>query len=61
MVMLGEDPGPGLIPGGAVILVAVGIGQYGRLRRRHRDDGVMRKQAQDRALEHEGEVNFKGA
>ncbi|WP_417726352.1 DMT family transporter [Roseovarius sp.] len=61
MVMLGEDPGPGLIPGGAIILLAVGIGQYGRLRRRHREDCVMRQQAQDRALEHEGEVNFKGA
>lgn len=60
MVMLGEDPGPGLIPGGAIILLAVGIGQYGRLRRRRREDDTMRKQAQERALEHEGAVNFKG-
>ncbi|MAN99296.1 DMT family transporter [uncultured Roseovarius sp.] len=61
MVMLGEDPGPGLIPGGAIILLAVAIGQYGRLRRRHTEESAMRKQAQERALEHEGEVNFKGA
>ncbi|MGR3462252.1 MAG: DMT family transporter [Roseovarius sp.] len=62
MVLLGENPGPGLIPGGAIILLAVGLGQYGRLRsRRMREDCVTRKQAVERALEHEGEVNFKGA
>lgn len=61
MILLGEDPGPGLIPGGAIILAAIGIGQYGRLRRRHHDDCMTQKQARDRALEHEGEVNFKGA
>jgi hypothetical protein len=62
MVLLGEDPGPGLLPGGAIILLAIGIGQYGRLRsRRMRADCVTRRQAAERALEHEGEVNFKGA
>ena len=39
MVLLGEDPGPGLLPGGAIILLAIGLGQFGRLRsRRTRDD-----------------------
>ncbi|MGX0903250.1 drug/metabolite transporter (DMT)-like permease [Roseovarius sp. MBR-79] len=62
MVLLGEDPGQGLLPGGAIILLAIGIGQYGRLRsRRIREDCVTRRQAVERALEHEGEVNFKGA
>ena len=62
MVLLGEDPGPGLIPGGAIILLAIGLGQYGRIRsRRTREDCATRRQASERALEHEGEVNFKGA
>ena len=62
MVLLGEDPGPGLIPGGAIILLAVGLGQYGRLRsQRLRDDCPTAAPARKRALEHEGEVNFKGA
>jgi drug/metabolite transporter (DMT)-like permease len=62
MVLLGEDPGPGLIPGGAIILLAIGLGQYGRLRsQRLRDDCPTQARARTRALEHEGEVNFKGA
>ncbi|MBC7132135.1 MAG: DMT family transporter [Roseovarius sp.] len=62
MVLLGEDPGPGLLPGGAIILAAIAIGQYGRLRsQRARADCATRKRAAERALEHEGEVNFKGA
>lgn len=62
MVLLGEDPGPGLIPGGAIILLAIVIGQYGRLRsQRKRDDCPTQAPARARALEHEGEVNFKGA
>ncbi|MGI3211364.1 DMT family transporter [Roseovarius tibetensis] len=62
MVLLGEDPGPGLIPGGAIILIAIAIGQYGRLRsQRKRDDRPSEAPARKRALEHEGEVNFKGA
>jgi drug/metabolite transporter (DMT)-like permease len=62
MVLLGEDPGPGLIPGGAIILLAIGLGQYGRLRaRRSRDIRPAEVPARRRALEHEGEVNFKGA
>jgi len=60
MVLLGEDPGPGLLPGGAIILLAIGLGQYGRWRRRHQEDCEARKLASERALEHEGEVNFKG-
>ncbi len=30
MVLLGEDPGPGLIPGGVLILIAITIGHLGR-------------------------------
>lgn len=62
MVLLGEDPGPGLVPGGAIILVAIAIAQYGRIRsRRKREDCATLRIARERALEHEGEVNFKGA
>jgi hypothetical protein len=57
MVLLGEDPGPGLIPGGAIILLAIGLGQYGRLRSQRQTAAPTRI----RALEHEGAVNFKGA
>ena len=62
MVILGEDPGPGLLPGGAIILLAIGIGQYGRIRSRRlrAEECVTKKPAALRALEHEGEVNFKG-
>ncbi|HAW48193.1 MAG TPA: EamA family transporter, partial [Roseovarius sp.] len=61
MVLLGEDPGPGLLPGGAIILLAIGLGQFGRLRsRRTRDDCPAAAPALSRAMEHEGEVNFKG-
>ncbi|WP_300548224.1 DMT family transporter [Roseovarius sp.] len=64
MIMLGEDPGPGLIPGGAIILLAVGIGQYGRVRRNRaqaRGRADTGQTARDNAMQHEGEVNFKGA
>ncbi|MEO1138010.1 MAG: DMT family transporter [Pseudomonadota bacterium] len=68
MVLLGEDPGPGLIPGGLIILSAIAVGQFGRLRskaaeRRAEEDA--RKEAEhiemDKAMEAEGRVNFKGA
>lgn len=56
MMLLGEDPGPGLVPGGLIILAAIAIGQYGR---RHSRDA--RRRAGKMALEHEGKLNFKGA
>ena len=62
MILVGEDPGPGLIPGGAIILVAIGIGQYGRSRQKkaeHRLTETHRMETDD-ALEHEGRINFKG-
>src|SRR6056297_3747497 len=46
MVLLGEEPGPGLLPGGALILAAIGVGQVGRLRRRKAE-----RRAQERAME----------
>ncbi|WP_300549864.1 DMT family transporter [Roseovarius sp.] len=63
MLMLGEDPGPGLVPGGAIILIGIGIGQFGRLRRQkaERRAAQARKMDVDDALEIEGRVNFKGA
>jgi len=62
MMLLGENPGPGLVPGGVIILLAIGLGQYGRIRsRRMRGDCPSAAPARARALEHEGEVNFKGA
>ena len=56
MVLLGEDPGPGLIPGGLVILAGIAIGQFGRRHSRR-----ARRRASKEALEHEGKLNFKGA
>jgi drug/metabolite transporter (DMT)-like permease len=63
MVMLGEDPGPGLVPGGAIILLGIAIGQFGRLRRQkaERRAAQAKEMDVDDALELEGRVNFKGA
>ena len=62
MLLLGEDPGPGLIPGGLVILAAIGVGQYGRLRKKRAAEAERRKALDTgRALEAESRVNFKGA
>ena len=63
MLLLGENPGPGLIPGGLIILLAIGVGQYGRMRRdaTERQARKAAKLSTDDALEHEGRVNFKGA
>ncbi|MEM6480414.1 MAG: DMT family transporter [Pseudomonadota bacterium] len=66
MVLLGEDPGPGLIPGGLIILLAIGIGQIGRLRAQ-RIEAALNDQSQadelstTEAMKAEGRVNFKGA
>ncbi|SEM33947.1 Permease of the drug/metabolite transporter (DMT) superfamily [Roseovarius azorensis] len=62
MILVGEDPGPGLIPGGAIILVAIGIGQYGRSRQKKTERRLAetRRMETDDALEYEGRVNFKG-
>lgn len=56
MLLLGEDPGPGLIPGGIIILMAIAVGQYGRKFSRR-----AKGRASGQALEHEGTINFKGA
>ncbi|WP_299842126.1 DMT family transporter [uncultured Roseovarius sp.] len=56
ITLLGEDPGPGLIPGGLIILLGIAIGQFGR-----RHSRIARRRASNEALEHEGKLNFKGA
>ncbi|MEM7515703.1 MAG: EamA family transporter, partial [Planctomycetota bacterium] len=64
MILLGEDPGPGLIPGGAIILAAIAIGQLGRMRKIRAEAEVEARKkdlATDEALEAESRVNFKGA
>ena len=65
MLLLGEDPGPGLIPGGLIILIAIGVGQIGRLRQKQAmrvvEEPPMEKLQTEEALEYEGQVNFKGA
>ena len=38
MLLLGENPGPGLIPGAALILVAIAIGHLGRASSDHTED-----------------------
>ena len=71
MILLGEDPGPGLIPGGLVIVAAIAVGQFGRIRsqraERRAQEEAERLEAQkdeletDEAMEHESRLNFKGA
>lgn len=63
MLLLGESPGAGLIPGGLIILFGIGIGQFGRIRHQRAEQRAIkaRDMALDDALEHEGRVNFKGA
>ncbi len=70
MLLLGEDPGPGLIPGGLIILLAIAVGQTGRIRaqraERRATDAAQKKAADgciatNKAMEEESRVNFKGA
>ena len=65
MLLLGENPGPGLIPGGLIILLAIGVGQMGRIRQNRAENVVeeppMDELQTEEAMEFEGEVNFKGA
>ncbi|MEM1302432.1 MAG: DMT family transporter, partial [Pseudomonadota bacterium] len=67
MLLLGENPGPGLVPGGLIILVAIAIGQVGRLRSRQSEepDATAEETEEDcetaEAMKAEGRVNFKGA
>jgi len=55
MLILREDPGAGLVPGGLLMVFGIWVARSGR-------QGVFgnRKSAQERSLELEGEVNFKG-
>ncbi|MEO0892581.1 MAG: DMT family transporter [Pseudomonadota bacterium] len=62
MLILGEEPGPGLIPGGAIILAAIAIAQFGRMRAKAAEDRAAADEVEaEEALEAEGRVNFKGA
>ena len=55
MVVIGEDPGAGLIPGALIILGGIAVAQYGRKRKERAE-----QRAQEASLELEGRVNFKG-
>ncbi|GAB4295926.1 MAG: DMT family transporter [Roseovarius sp.] len=55
MILLGEDPGPGLIPGGAIIIAGVVVAQFGRRLKKRAE-----KIAAEHCLELEGSANFKG-
>jgi len=67
MVLLGEDPGAGLYPGGLIILVAIGIGQYGRMRGTRAAAAAEAAKMEDdtldiqEALDQESKLNFKGS
>lgn len=63
MILLEEDPGPGLIPGGLIILTAIAIGQYGRMRSKvvAQQKVESKKLETDDAMEAESRLNFKGA
>jgi drug/metabolite transporter (DMT)-like permease len=55
MVLLGESPGPGLVPGGAIIITGIAVAQFGRRLKKRAE-----RRAMDRCLELEGSANFKG-
>lgn len=55
MLLLGEDPGRGLIPGGAIIVAGVVVAQFGR-RLKKKSERI----ASEKCLELEGSANFKG-
>ncbi|WP_246162188.1 DMT family transporter [Roseovarius faecimaris] len=55
MVLLDENPGAGLIPGGLIILGGIAVAQFGRIRKERAE-----KQALEEALRLEGSANFKG-
>jgi len=55
MMLLGENPGPGLIPGGAIIVAGVVVAQFGRRLKKKAE-----RVASERSLELEGSANFKG-
>lgn len=62
MMILGEEPGPGFLPGAAIILVAIGIGQVGRIRAKAAENRAAAEKVDgEEALAAEGRVNFKGA
>lgn len=66
MLLLGENPGPGLIPGGLIILGAIALGQYGRKRTLDAEARAAALAEEDgdcveEALRQEGKMNFKGA
>ena len=56
ILLLGEEPGMGLLPGALVIIAGIGVAQYGRRKR-----AIAEKAASQKSLELEGSVNFKGA
>ena len=56
MLLLGDDPGAGLIPGGLIILSGIVVAQFGR-----RVQAVVEHKAVTEALKLEGSANFKGA
>ncbi len=55
MVLLDENPGAGLIPGGIIILGGIVVAQYGRRMKEKAE-----KRAMEEALRLEGSANFKG-
>ena len=71
MLLLGEDPGAGLIPGGLIIVFAIAVGQFGRIKtqraeRRAEKEAELKAAEEgdmetDEALAHESRINFKGA
>jgi drug/metabolite transporter (DMT)-like permease len=55
MVLLGEDPGAGLIPGGLIILGGIAVAQFGRIRKARAE-----RMASENPMQLEGSANFKG-
>lgn len=55
VVLLGEDPGPGFLPGAIIIFLGIALAQIGRWQ--HPNE---KKAAIEKSIELEGKVNFKG-
>ncbi|MAZ20923.1 DMT family transporter [Roseovarius sp.] len=56
MILVGETPGPGLLPGSVILILGIAVAQYGRNRKARNE-----RRAISEALRLEGSCNFKGS
>ncbi|MEO3415028.1 DMT family transporter [Roseovarius sp. CAU 1744] len=54
IILLGEDPGAGFLPGAAIMFLGIAVAQFSRWRNQSKQTAI------EKAMEMEGRVNFKG-